>query len=861
MRQATEDISIFPETSYLFEVLTVQGMGDIEIGPTQWDLPGEITINGTESIKRCLRHFFREYGYGMRGKPISLDIAAPMDIEHALAMGTGQENATVNNFEVVFGYVPDELPASVSLDTGDQGPEKPVFESAAYIQKLSEQTGIAADEAEKRWKKAKKIAEEQTGMSESDGDEYWAYVTGVFKKSMGVMESAYSPWVGFDLDGTLAETSEEFELEIGPPIEPMLARLEEYLDQGDTVKIFTARAADPKQIPLVREWLDKLGLGFLEITNEKDPGMVKLYDDRAVSVEKNTGVVGPVFESAGRLVSFEGDECGLPFDRKSVVRNALRMARAFFGKAIPNRIGAERIKIQINRNGVRKACGGRDIRKIIVVSKLDQLLRKAIYTGSEYPEKKDRRIKLYHRFEVPILFSGKREVVSLLVREDTNGFFHYNHHFVGIKKDLWRYSAGSPPEAGLAGPTAHKSLAKKIDPVNENVKNFTIEGDMILESAVSFKKKQFKLQDSYQFQGMPISVENKKGTYREGVDPDGHKWKTKMHFDYGYIRKTKGEDNEGIDVYVGTDRSAKHVYIVKQHKIEKVKKWNGEYCPECGEHVHDCACKEFFDEDKVFIGFANKQAVIQAYGKQYDSPLFMGPISTMAVEDFRDLVTGPKEKVKLPLQFVGEAAGTKKIVFTGEELGKINALQELRKKAFEFARRFLGKAFLNTDTGKKIRINRNGIRKVLGTKDRKKVIVVTKLDQMLRIAKYQGAEMPEHNKENIKAFHRFLVKAIYQGKPEKISILVREDVNGLYHYNHHFVGKNKGLPVRTVGSNPKGNDLGLAVSKPFDKRIKQNNKNVKKNVFEAAGDWRENILNATTFDSIQAAFDIKFQLK
>ena len=181
----------------------------------------------------------------------------------------------------------------------------------------------------------------------------------------------------------------------------------------------------------------------------------------------------------------------------------------------------------------------------------------------------------------------------------------------------------------------------------------------LFESAapsVKFKTKEFKLQDSYQFQGMPVSIENKAGSVRKGTDRDGHEWQTKMHFDYGYIRRTKGADDEGIDVYVGPDRNAKHVYTVKQHDIAKVKAWGSETCPECGEHVHDCACPEFYDEDKVMLGFSNRQAAIGAYLKQYDSDLFLGPVSTMTVEAFRELVTGEKEKVKIPLQFVAESA-------------------------------------------------------------------------------------------------------------------------------------------------------------------------------------------------------------
>jgi len=68
------------------------------------------------------------------------------------------------------------------------------------IKKLAEENGIDLPEAEKRWEKAKKIAEEQAGLSEADGEDYWKYVVGVFKKSMGVgednvLESAdVQPW-------------------------------------------------------------------------------------------------------------------------------------------------------------------------------------------------------------------------------------------------------------------------------------------------------------------------------------------------------------------------------------------------------------------------------------------------------------------------------------------------------------------------------------------------------------------------------------------------------------------------------------------------------------------------------------------
>ena len=99
-------------------------------------------------------------------------------------------------------------------------------------------------------------------------------------------------WIGVDLDGTLAVWGVEgtpgngF---IGPPVPLMLVRVNQWLAAGRRVKIYTARANYPYQIPLIKVWLEKHGIGGLEITCSKDWDMDVLYDDRAVQVEENTG--------------------------------------------------------------------------------------------------------------------------------------------------------------------------------------------------------------------------------------------------------------------------------------------------------------------------------------------------------------------------------------------------------------------------------------------------------------------------------------------------------------------------------------------------------------------------------------------
>lgn len=97
-------------------------------------------------------------------------------------------------------------------------------------------------------------------------------------------------WIGVDLDGTLAQyTDWRGSTWIGAPIPQMLRRVKQWLAKGWTVKILTARAKDTESREAVELWLRMHGIGGLEITDCKDYHMIALFDDRAVTVEPNTG--------------------------------------------------------------------------------------------------------------------------------------------------------------------------------------------------------------------------------------------------------------------------------------------------------------------------------------------------------------------------------------------------------------------------------------------------------------------------------------------------------------------------------------------------------------------------------------------
>ena len=106
-------------------------------------------------------------------------------------------------------------------------------------------------------------------------------------------------WIAVDLDGTIAKYGEwQGETHIGEPIPLMLERVKNWISQGKTVKIMTARVnplgRDKEDIKAIKraiaEWTRKHVGIELESTCSKDYNMIELWDDRAVQVTPNTGI-------------------------------------------------------------------------------------------------------------------------------------------------------------------------------------------------------------------------------------------------------------------------------------------------------------------------------------------------------------------------------------------------------------------------------------------------------------------------------------------------------------------------------------------------------------------------------------------
>jgi hypothetical protein len=136
----------------------------------------------------------------------------------------------------------------------------------------------------------------------------------------------------------------------------------------------------------------------------------------------------------------------------------------------------------------------------------------------------------------------------------------------------------------------------------------------------------FELQGKMDFQGLPIAIENKAGSVRSGTDKDGHKWRTEMKFPYGYIESTEGADGEGVDCYVGPKKDAEKAYVVHQKH------------PDTGKP----------DEDKIMLGFPDKQSAKEAFEIHYDDPSkFLGPISEVSMDRLNQLVAAKGKLTKI----------------------------------------------------------------------------------------------------------------------------------------------------------------------------------------------------------------------
>ena len=150
--------------------------------------------------------------------------------------------------------------------------------------------------------------------------------------------------------------------------------------------------------------------------------------------------------------------------------------------------------------------------------------------------------------------------------------------------------------------------------------------------------------------GFDITIENPKGSIRSGVDKNGSPWEVQMNNHYGYIRRTKGNDGDQIDVFVGDSPTSGKIFIVDQ--VDNDGK---------------------FDEHKVMMGFDSIEEAEQAYMSNY-SPGWkgLGNIIEVSVEDFKEWAKDGRKKLQ---PFAGRQENGERSLSAEEAKTLINAMK------------------------------------------------------------------------------------------------------------------------------------------------------------------------------------------
>jgi len=124
-------------------------------------------------------------------------------------------------------------------------------------------------------------------------------------------------------------------------------------------------------------------------------------------------------------------------------------------------------------------------------------------------------------------------------------------------------------------------------------------------------------------QGLPVTIENPKGTTRSGENFDGKPWTSTLAHDYGYVKGTVGADGDHVDAYVGPNPEAEQVYVIDQHGSAAQGQMG-------------------FDEHKAMLGFDSAEDALKGYRANFPEGWDGAQhVTTMTVPEFKDWLKKP----------------------------------------------------------------------------------------------------------------------------------------------------------------------------------------------------------------------------
>jgi hypothetical protein len=143
---------------------------------------------------------------------------------------------------------------------------------------------------------------------------------------------------------------------------------------------------------------------------------------------------------------------------------------------------------------------------------------------------------------------------------------------------------------------------------------------------------------------------------------------------------------------------------------------------------------------------------------------------------------------------------------TGEEIAPFGIpVKELRERIKEWASRQFkdgGAEEVNRDTGRSIFIQWQGMKHAIADANEAELRLLPKVRALVISAKHVGSEPDKSSRSHIIAAHKYVAKAVLNGEPLDVGIVVRERKDGSFFYDQ-FILKNEsplGISDNTTAS-------------------------------------------------------------
>lgn len=121
--------------------------------------------------------------------------------------------------------------------------------------------------------------------------------------------------------------------------------------------------------------------------------------------------------------------------------------------------------------------------------------------------------------------------------------------------------------------------------------------------------------------GLPVAIENARGSLRKGIGRGGKPWQTRMPAHYGYFKRSNGADGDEVDCYIGPDPHSRRVFVVDQHDAQTGK----------------------FDEHKCMLGFSGPGAARACYLSGFSDRKGgqrLGKMTEMTLDQLKERLAG-----------------------------------------------------------------------------------------------------------------------------------------------------------------------------------------------------------------------------